>query len=396
MHNCPNQRLSSLIKTPLHKASVKGNEEMAELQEKQQANKRKFLIGADGYIPYHFKVFVNAGSRMEFDQICENLRAVKVKYEKKGFASAVSEVENDIRTVTGVSDVVDEGALSSTLGALRTLVSLGYEAMISCTVGEGPVTDGVVISLGSRGISLKANRIIGQGDTSIEISVKEPVEKYDDEFQIHFLPSSKRKSKLMVQAHEIDGFLFSVINKGRGIMARKMRDMGKFVTGRVRLQRHAGIDEYIAVFPLCHLVVLGKKYLYPLVKALNLKLPPNWKAKPDDPLIAQICQSPKMGGGIVAVSFGNVWTLCHREAGCAVFQHPQGARLGNARTHGALIAECIERMNNDYRPGDLDDLVKMGNRALERSDFGASEKPMGYPDLSFEPVGNWCTKDYPL
>lgn len=354
------------------------------------------MIIGDGYIPYHFRVRVEAGSKREFEQTVE--RAAEIKHELERVPEALGPfpegIVDRLNRIPGIVQVCPDGAISSVLNALKMVRAFGGRP---CTmygiVGTGPIARGIQEDLACADVGLRATVRPG-ADSSIEISFDDTGFRFFREFQIHFLPMRDRSHLFRLedgQEEAMEGFVLSRANRGRAAAARRLFRRGRLVSLCVGgFSQHLHPDDYLGLLTSAQQVLINHPEIRQMARALGIALPLD--AQPDPaagPLLRLAESLGRYGGGrrLVALVFRRSVLLSTPDLGLAAFHVPgtEKHRVPVSRFHGALIARSFSFENG--LPGYASELESLGNTALQAALHGCDQFPLGYPSPGFDCAG---------
>jgi hypothetical protein len=111
-------------------------------------------IFGDGFLPYHIEVQAQPGS---VGDIRDRVKALKARLREAGtYPGFPQSLVNDLRQVTGVIDVKQEGPQSAVLIPLRMAKGItGEPCEISAVLGTGPIAEHIEIALKEWHINLR-------------------------------------------------------------------------------------------------------------------------------------------------------------------------------------------------------------------------------------------------
>jgi hypothetical protein len=353
------------------------------------------MIVGDGYIPYHIRVRVEAGSKREFAQIVA--QALEIKREFDGARSIEpfpQAVIDRLARVSGIVRICPDGAISSVINALKMVCALSERPCAMWGIlGTGPIADAIGQDLTAAGIKLQPT-VRTSADSSVEISIEDTDYRYFHEFQVHFLPARERCHTLCLPEGEeetVQGLVVSRPNRGRAKMARRLFCRGGLVSLCIGgFGRHVQPENYLDLLGSARQVLINHPEMRQMARTVGVALPRSGKPELSVECYLPLAERLATEGGrnrLVALVFRRAVLLHTPDLGPAVFRVPviERHRVPVSRFHGALIARTLPL--EEYLPANASELEALGNTALQAALFGREQYPLGYPPPTFAGTG---------
>jgi hypothetical protein len=151
-------------------------------------------------------------------------------------------------------------------------------------------------------------------------------------------------------------------------------------------------DDYLKLVPYAQQVLVRYEEMRQLGSALGIHFPRGWQSSNSDVYIKQFVK--KLGSyenkrRLVALAFHRVVFLYVTDLGLVQLHVPSTCknRVSDTRFHGALMVEALRLPN--YLPSTREELVQMGDRALQAAYWGWDAVPPFYPGPTFTCTDSW-------
>lgn len=231
----------------------------------------------DGFLPYHFDIYVEAGCSEEAKEEIKNWQAeFRLNGTWIGFPQTMIE---KLEALPGVIRVEEEGPQSAVLIPLRMIHGItGYPCVMSTVLGEGEVSRAIGAKCDDWGIELRPSRIIEGSDSPIEVSIREP-DGISDSVRIY--PSSRRSynSTLRNISQTPEHLIVTRCNKGIAALAKSVSDRHGVVSMRIRdFGRYDNVENYVELLPLTSHLILSSRnnVLREFSRSIGTKLSGRW------------------------------------------------------------------------------------------------------------------------
>ena len=347
-------------------------------------------IFGHGFLPYHIEVQAQPGS---VGDIRDRVKALKARLREAGtYPGFPQSLVNDLRQVTGVIDVKQEGPQSAVLIPLRMAKGIAGETCeLSAVLGTGPIAEQIEMVLREWDISLTVSKRISEGDSPLEFSIRDSNGAHES-VRLYPISRSRFRSTLSGMASTPDHLILNRYNQGLYQLAQLVAGHGGVVSLRPRqFGQYDSVEDYLRMLPSTEQLVLSTRHsvLTTLARKAGFQPPRQWphdvNALSDEHgtrLVASLFAQMPKGGIIVFTLYPQHSTVFyHQHYSPVTLEAPRNIDTGSraARLQGSLLGHSLQLRQQRVPFAEQSEWRAFCEQIMDDAFTGTEQRPWIYP-----------------